>query len=84
MTSAVEKARIRWGTDRRQRNRQRLREDCRHVKERFADPKYRATLERAIGVDEVSKIIRANEEMLNDLGKEPHRCPRPCPPSMPC
>jgi hypothetical protein len=69
VTSAEQKSRIRWNSDRRQRNRQRLREDCLDIRERFADPKYRADMERAVGAGEVDKIIRANEDMLKDLAR---------------
>jgi hypothetical protein len=67
VTSAAQRASIRWGCDRRQRSRARLRQEVTDIGNKLRDPFYRRRLVAAIGEREVAFIERANEAMLRDL-----------------
>ena len=70
MTSATDKARARWGSQRQHRSKQRLRQDTLDTLDALArldDPTYRDSLDRALGQDEVDTIIRAGKAMAQSL-----------------
>ena len=67
MMSATDKARARWGSQRQHRSRQRLRQETLDALARLGDPTYRDELVRALGQDEVDKIIHAGKAMAESL-----------------